>query len=73
MLQSGTLKEVRMWGWTFRKRGKVQGRSGMEGMGLGWNQETSRRWLGEEDDPVGEGRVVGRGWGGQGSGKGADP
>lgn len=47
--------------------------SGMEGMGLGWNQETSRRWLGEEDDPVGEGRVVGRGWGGQGSGKGADP
>lgn len=51
----------------------MQGRSGMEGMGLGWNQETSRRGLGEEEDLVSEGRVVGRGWGGQGSGKGADP
>ena len=51
----------------------MQGRSGMEGMGLGWNQETSRRGLGEEEDLVSEGRVMGRGWGGQGSGKGADP
>ena len=43
----------------------MQGRSGMEGMGLGWNQETSRRGLGEEEDLVSEGRVVGRGWGGE--------
>ena len=42
----------------------------MEGMEPAWNQETLRRGLGEEKDPVGEGRAVGRRWGGDGKGTG---